>query len=125
MCQRRRFGRMAATAFCGWRDVSDDEVTAREEAARASLRFQHEYFADDVDPPDAAQEWSEAELRRWFEAGGGSTCAPALDQSPEVVVPMGEWCAIATILTALVPLSIYFVSGKLFVRGIAAGAVKG
>jgi glucose/mannose transport system permease protein len=31
----------------------------------------------------------------------------------------------ATILTALVPLFIYFVSGKLFVRGIAAGAVKG
>ena len=31
----------------------------------------------------------------------------------------------ATILTALVPLSIYFISGKLFVRGIAAGAVKG
>lgn len=31
----------------------------------------------------------------------------------------------ATILTALVPLTIYFVSGKLFVRGIAAGAVKG
>ena len=31
----------------------------------------------------------------------------------------------ATILTALVPLSIYLVSGKLFVRGIAAGAVKG
>ncbi|MEP2531437.1 carbohydrate ABC transporter permease [Shimia sp.] len=31
----------------------------------------------------------------------------------------------ATIITGLVPLSIYFVSGKLFVRGIAAGAVKG
>lgn len=31
----------------------------------------------------------------------------------------------ATILTGLVPLAIYFVSGKLFVRGIAAGAVKG
>ena len=31
----------------------------------------------------------------------------------------------ATILTGLVPLMIYFVSGKLFVRGIAAGAVKG
>lgn len=31
----------------------------------------------------------------------------------------------ATILTAIVPLTIYFVSGKLFVRGIAAGAVKG
>jgi len=31
----------------------------------------------------------------------------------------------ATILTGLVPLTIYFVSGKLFVRGIAAGAVKG
>ncbi len=31
----------------------------------------------------------------------------------------------ATILTGLVPLIIYFVSGKLFVRGIAAGAVKG
>jgi glucose/mannose transport system permease protein len=31
----------------------------------------------------------------------------------------------ATILTGLVPLSIYFVSGRLFVRGIAAGAVKG
>lgn len=31
----------------------------------------------------------------------------------------------ATILTGLVPLTIYFVSGKLFVRGIASGAVKG
>lgn len=31
----------------------------------------------------------------------------------------------ATILTGLVPLLIYFISGKLFVRGIAAGAVKG
>ncbi|MCO5064425.1 MAG: carbohydrate ABC transporter permease [Rhizobiaceae bacterium] len=31
----------------------------------------------------------------------------------------------ATILTGLVPLLIYFASGKLFVRGIAAGAVKG
>ncbi len=31
----------------------------------------------------------------------------------------------ATILTALVPLAIYFISGKWFVRGIAAGAVKG
>jgi glucose/mannose transport system permease protein len=29
------------------------------------------------------------------------------------------------LLTGLVPLAIYFVSGKLFVRGIAAGAVKG
>ena len=31
----------------------------------------------------------------------------------------------ATILTSLVPLTIYFVSGRWFVRGIAAGAVKG
>jgi glucose/mannose transport system permease protein len=31
----------------------------------------------------------------------------------------------ATILTALVPLTLYFVSGRWFVRGIAAGAVKG
>ncbi|MFZ6654572.1 carbohydrate ABC transporter permease [Undibacterium sp. TJN19] len=31
----------------------------------------------------------------------------------------------ATILTALLPLSIYFISGRWFVRGIAAGAVKG
>ena len=31
----------------------------------------------------------------------------------------------ATLLTGLVPLAIYFVSGKLFVRGIAAAAVKG
>jgi glucose/mannose transport system permease protein len=31
----------------------------------------------------------------------------------------------ATLLTGLVPLLVYFVSGKLFVRGIAAGAVKG
>lgn len=31
----------------------------------------------------------------------------------------------ATILTGIVPLFVYFVSGKLFVRGIAAGAVKG
>ena len=31
----------------------------------------------------------------------------------------------ATILTSLVPLFIYLVSGRWFVRGIAAGAVKG
>ncbi len=31
----------------------------------------------------------------------------------------------ATIITGLVPLIVYFISGKLFVRGIAAGAVKG
>lgn len=31
----------------------------------------------------------------------------------------------ATLLTGIVPLIVYFASGKLFVRGIAAGAVKG
>lgn len=31
----------------------------------------------------------------------------------------------ATLITGLVPLVVYFVSGRLFVRGIAAGAVKG
>jgi glucose/mannose transport system permease protein len=31
----------------------------------------------------------------------------------------------ATILTAVVPLAIFFISGRWFVRGIAAGAVKG
>ena len=31
----------------------------------------------------------------------------------------------ATIVTAAVPLAIYFISGRWFVRGIAAGAVKG
>jgi glucose/mannose transport system permease protein len=31
----------------------------------------------------------------------------------------------ATLITGLVPLMVYFASGKLFVRGIAAGAVKG
>lgn len=31
----------------------------------------------------------------------------------------------ATIISGLVPLTIYFISGRLFVRGIAAGAVKG
>jgi glucose/mannose transport system permease protein len=31
----------------------------------------------------------------------------------------------ATILTALVPLAVYFASGRWFVRGVAAGAVKG
>lgn len=31
----------------------------------------------------------------------------------------------ATILTSLVPLTIYFISGRWFVRGIAAGAIKG
>lgn len=31
----------------------------------------------------------------------------------------------ATLLTGLLPLIVYFISGKLFVRGIAAGAVKG
>ncbi len=40
--------------------------------------------------------------------------------SPEYNVNMA-----ATVLTGLVPLIIYFVSGKLFVRGVAAGAVKG
>ena len=40
--------------------------------------------------------------------------------SPEYNVNMA-----ATILTGLVPLIVYFVSGPLFVRGVAAGAVKG
>jgi glucose/mannose transport system permease protein len=31
----------------------------------------------------------------------------------------------ATLLTGAVPLIVYFISGRLFVRGIAAGAVKG
>jgi glucose/mannose transport system permease protein len=31
----------------------------------------------------------------------------------------------ATILTAVVPLAIYFFSGRWFLRGVAAGAVKG
>ena len=31
----------------------------------------------------------------------------------------------ATILTGAVPLAVYFLSGRYFVRGIAAGAVKG
>jgi glucose/mannose transport system permease protein len=31
----------------------------------------------------------------------------------------------ATLLTALLPLAVYFGSGRWFVRGIAAGAVKG
>ncbi len=31
----------------------------------------------------------------------------------------------ATMLTAMLPLAVYFVSGRWFVRGIAAGAVKG
>ena len=31
----------------------------------------------------------------------------------------------ATILTSLVPLFVYFISGRWFVRGIAAGAIKG
>jgi glucose/mannose transport system permease protein len=40
-------------------------------------------------------------------------------------VPAYDVNMAATILTAAVPLIIYFVSGRLFVRGIAAGAVKG
>ena len=39
--------------------------------------------------------------------------------------PAATVAVAATILTGLVPLLIYFVSGRLFVRGIAAGAVKG
>jgi glucose/mannose transport system permease protein len=31
----------------------------------------------------------------------------------------------ATMLTALLPLAIFFFSGRWFVRGIAAGAIKG
>jgi len=31
----------------------------------------------------------------------------------------------ATILTSIVPLAVYFLSGRWFVRGIAAGAIKG
>ena len=38
---------------------------------------------------------------------------------------MDESAKDATILTALVPLALYFFSGRWFVRGIAAGAVKG
>lgn len=40
--------------------------------------------------------------------------------SPEYNVNMA-----ATVLTGLVPLIVYFLSGRLFVRGVAAGAVKG
>ena len=43
--------------------------------------------------------------------------------SEAVVVALCSFAA--TLLTGLVPLSIYLISGKLFVRGIAAGAVKG
>ena len=31
----------------------------------------------------------------------------------------------ATILTSMIPLAVYFISGRWFVRGIAAGAIKG
>ena len=41
------------------------------------------------------------------------------------LVVCGLIWSVATILTGLVPLAIYFFSGKYFVRGIAAGAVKG
>ena len=40
-------------------------------------------------------------------------------------VPQYDVNMAATIITAAVPLVIYFVSGRWFVRGIAAGAVKG
>jgi glucose/mannose transport system permease protein len=44
----------------------------------------------------------------------------SVEGEPEYNVNMA-----ATILTAAVPLAVYFFSGRWFVRGVAAGAVKG
>ena len=44
----------------------------------------------------------------------------------EFVVLLGpSGCGKSTLLTSMVPLAVYFISGRWFVRGIAAGAVKG
>jgi glucose/mannose transport system permease protein len=61
---------------------------------------------------------------------GGLQNRPMTVQLINIVAPSGAEIEYnvnmaATILTALVPLLIYFVSGRWFVRGIAAGAIKG
>jgi glucose/mannose transport system permease protein len=61
---------------------------------------------------------------------GGLQNRPMTVQLINIVAPSGAEIEYnvnmaATILTALVPLLIYFISGRWFVRGIAAGAVKG
>jgi glucose/mannose transport system permease protein len=61
---------------------------------------------------------------------GGLQNRPMTVQLINIVAPSGaeieyNVSMAATILTAIVPLVIYMVSGRWFVRGIAAGAVKG
>jgi glucose/mannose transport system permease protein len=61
---------------------------------------------------------------------GGRENKPMTVQLINIVAPYQAFTAYnvnmaAATLTALVPLVIYFVSGRWFVRGIAGGAVKG
>jgi glucose/mannose transport system permease protein len=61
---------------------------------------------------------------------GGLQNRPMTVQLINIVAPSGAEIEYnvnmaATILTAVVPLAIYFVSGRWFVRGITAGAMKG
>jgi len=61
---------------------------------------------------------------------GGLNNRPMTVQLTNLVAPIeGEISynvnMAATIMTAAVPLVVYFISGRWFVRGIAAGAVKG
>ena len=77
------------------------DAAARTHAEHSSLvlSLQAEHFADDLEPPAEAISWSETDLRSWFEGGGDI----AVDESaaPELIIPFGEWCALATIFEAL------------------------
>ena len=54
-----------------------------------------------MEPPKVAITWPESELRLFFESGGDSVAPLNSDAAPDVIIPFGEWCAVATILSAL------------------------
>ena len=72
-------------------------VTRRDAETQARLvaSLQEEYMADDLAPPAASVEWSEASLRTWFESGG-STEPPTCVVSPPPLDGAEEPAAAAT-----------------------------
>ena len=76
--------------------------TPAEHAALVS-ELQTEYFADDLHPPEASIAWPEEALQAFFERGGDDDTTPADEwhEAPELIIPIGGWCALATILQAM------------------------
>ena len=82
---------------------SETPTAHRSESEHMALveTLQDEHFAHDIIPPPEAAAWPEAELAAWFEAGGQHDEAVDFQAAPEVLIPFGENCAVATILQAL------------------------